>query len=242
MKFSSEQREYLTRILAAVDTVFAPYRCRPGSLSAPAAIAQLRRGYRSAGIPFAVGGDGDRRQTGRKVLQSLQSAGLIRQHRSKSTRRQVSLLPLGDAVARSLCGLPLAHDSFGLLCGAISDAYEAGLGENRGYIPESRVPASERELLPLLVRGWLLSASDGQGRVGYGLTGIADEGRQNETVRVSFEVEAVDDLPTKDPKCASLYEDLLGAGLEARELWRPEKPASDIHVPLSAGLWPGADI
>ena len=189
--------------------------------------------------PFAVGGEGDRRQTGRKVLQSLESAGWIRLHRVKGLRRQVSLTAAGDTIARSLCGLPIANEHFDLLCGAITDAYQHG--HNRGYIHESKIPATTDQLLPLLVRGWLKSASDGAGRIGYGLTPIVDaepDADRDHKIRVNFEIEETPELPRKRRPCAALYGDLLAAGLRDRELWEPEHPSSDIYIPLSCGMWP----
>jgi hypothetical protein len=239
MKFDEQQREHLAHILAAIDVVFWPYKVGSrGRGGAAAALWQLRDRYQRHGVALVVGGEGDRRQTGRKVLASLERAGLIRIHRMRGLRRQVSLTPEGDGIARALCGLPTAHKSFDLLCGKISEAYADGGGHQRGFVCESRIPATVQQLLPLLVRGWLLSDCDGSGRIHYGLTPIVEANLSDDdaTVHVHFEIEAADASISKNSACAALYRELIETGLENRETWLPEHPPNDLHIPLSSGL------
>jgi hypothetical protein len=105
------------------------------------------------------------------------------------------------------------------------------LRSNYGNVTSADLGALELKALPLLVRGWLRSNGDVEGRIGYAIT---SKGR---SALATGPPATPDNLPDYDSAAADLYDEVFHTGLADRAGWQPEN-RSLIVIPLSAGCWP----
>ena len=104
------------------------------------------------------------------------------------------------------------------------------LRSNYGNVTSADLGALELQSLPLLVRGWLRSNSDVEGRIGYAIT---SKGRSALATGPPQPAE----LPEYDHAAGDLFDAVFHTGLSERAGWQPEN-RSLIVIPLSAGCWP----
>jgi hypothetical protein len=238
MTLPTAQRNALIDLAARIDVLFAPFRCSACNLRAAAGVDVRRYVFNRSGYELMVGGDGATRQQGSRDLQRLEKRGLV-EPCGRGKNHGLELTHAGDDLVRQLTGGVLARASFPLL-GQI-EAVKAEHGSNGGFVNEceiigvanydavtsSQLLALERRALPLLVRGWLDSASDIGGRVGFAVTELGREAvRPAPSPRVA-----------EDPEATRRYQTMFNAGLSARESWRPDREGR-LYIPLGAGSWP----
>ncbi|MFI5380649.1 MAG: hypothetical protein ACHRHE_15230 [Tepidisphaerales bacterium] len=177
----------LVSILARVDALFLPDR------PPHAAIQKFEAGHRYAveGIPFHGPSGVQDRKDSQGIRDELAGAGFVRLMRPRSDRSLgVQLTGLGEATARSACGLPGLREMLATM-DRMADLKDSpnGFSGHYGTTPVSWVsecelaetdysktgdPRERRKLvqieealLPALLRGWVIANSDGAGRVWY---------------------------------------------------------------------------
>lgn len=224
----------LTTILAATDALWCPFRWYGVSdIDAHAATLERRIGFQVRGVPFVVSGNASQRTEGERELQSLEADRLVVLHRA-GKRIGASLTSKGDTIARAMTAGYTAQENYYLLA-EIKQRLKSGVSNN-GFVLETEIleksyadckPADlsdlENGMLPLLVRGWVVSATDTQGRIGYG---IGSPARKPASI----------ELPDISDELTAQYDEQYLAGLASRTQWKASTP-SQVAVPLSAGLW-----
>lgn len=230
----------LYQILADTDIIWTPFRRTDRELSTAAAgIAERRERYQRRGVPFIIGGDSARRMAGSRLLADLRSAGHLKLY-GTGRDRCVRLTPRGEALARSATACHVLSDPEPW---ALLERIAATKQTNAGHVLEvdlidsdysaegigPKLNMLEIVALPMLTAGWITSASDTQGRIGYGIT---TEGR------TALKAGPFDlgDLPGMDDDACELYDQRLAAGLADRLQWKPER--NHVAIPLGAGSWP----
>ena len=179
----NENDETLVRILARTDAVFLPLR-RWEPQQRVTATYEARQAYRSAGVPWHVGGGAADRQRGARTLARLEKATMLTVFRSAVRPTGVRLRPFAEARARALAGLPPLPESRKLLrrVAALQEASARGNGaweswlagvewkDTREREARQKLVAVEEKALPALVRRWLLAGSTLEGHVCYMVT------------------------------------------------------------------------
>lgn len=177
----------LVEILAKTDAIFVPVRIWRGSF--PAVVGQARLSYKINGVAWHGRGDD---AAGRKETQRLRSEmaghGLIKLMTTRKSDKTIGvcLTADGEAVARAATGLDQAKASLAY-CDQIysfrndldgwtdhdgrvwvSETTLGGFGYCAMAVTKGAV-VLEESLMPALLRGWVSSTSDVNGRVWYGL-------------------------------------------------------------------------
>jgi hypothetical protein len=234
----------LIEILAEQDVLWTPFRHNFLNGKSAAAVCERRNDYRKkGGLEFVRGGSGSDRQAHHRNLAAAKNAKLI--VTSGKTRPRVQLSETADDKLRTLCDCYRVDQSWPILQRVV-DLTDRGivnagcvlevdvLGLDYDSVQSRDLVELEYQALPLLVRGYLDSNSDLDGRVGYSITTL---GRQA----------LADGPPTPKelPRCSNaesdLFADLFHDKLEERVNWIPGNP-SLIAIPLSAGNWPERDV
>jgi len=231
----------LVQILGDTDAVFIPMRTwtRPG----PPNRYFARRDYLKQGVPWrSHGADESERKQIQRALDRLAKAGKVTVFRPRRGKvLGVRLTDASDLATRRLVGLPglaaawwscrkLARHS------RTPAAYLTDL-----YVPERKLigewePERYRQeavivedmLLCALVRGWVDSNADSQGRVSYTLT---EAGR---TWLDATPEPVDDDLPVNavDQEAREVYDDMVKAGLIRLDTATPADPRELGMIPL----------
>lgn len=233
-------KEYLpvcVRILAESDALFVPARFGTTRAEAIAAIWQRRETFRRTGLPLFAGGAEATRQAHHRELLALQRAGVIRlSGRGKS--RGVRLTDDGDAYVRSFTAGFRIDEAWSLLAKVAALAgdrpgpvLEFDIHGDRTNCKSADLVSIEYQALPFLVRGWLESNTDGEGRCGYFITA---PGRAALSAGCPA---APVDPPLFDGELADVYDEIYANALHDRERWQPDNRGS-IVIPLSCGMWP----
>ncbi len=236
----------LVQILADTDAVWIPSRTwnRPR----PTNVYFARRAFAKGGVPWESGGvtEADRKAT-QRALEALTKSGVVkvrRPHRVKVL--SVKLSDAGEAEARRLVGLPGMYSAW-LSAGEVARHSkrpgEAALMTDlwvseRKLIGERPPDEYRREavlveemMLPALVRNYVGSCSDKEGRVYYALTppGWAwlDSG----------DVPPADDLDGEpDREARAFYYERVQAALDRLDTSDPPDPKEIGGIPLPVAI------
>jgi hypothetical protein len=242
-KLRLDDKERLIAIVAHVEALFWPFRyyADRSSNAALAAVCERRREYHRHGISLRIGGGADERMRGYRSLQRMQSQGLIRIHRGRGEQRQTVELSRLDACL-SLAGssVTTGPDTWQILERLVEldddpDVHRQGGGISDEDVMPFDVSDSRAawqfqvDALPLLVRGWVTTWSDGAGCCAWSLTDCGREalaaGPPTDDDRLPFASELED-----------FYWQTLDRELDERERWKPSR-VTEIAIPLSCGLW-----
>ena len=236
----------LVQVLADTDAVWIPSRTwnRPR----PANVYFARRAFAKGGVPWESGGATEAdRKAAQRALEALAESGAVqvrRPHRVKTLA--VRLADDAEAATRRLVGLP------GMYSGWLS-AWEVARRSKRPGEASlmTDVWVLERELigdrppdeyrreavlvedmmLPALVRNYVDSCSDGNGRVSYALTPAGwawlDAGREPPA-------DDLDGEPDRD--AAELYYSRLRAALGRLDTAAPPDPKEIGGIPLPVAI------
>ena len=235
-------RAMLLGVLADVDALFEPIRSWSIRNPANAAIAERREDFRRLGIQSQGGGAMATRQSHSRTLVDLEARGLVlitRHNRSPYLR----LTEAAEDHLRAIAGLPLAIDSLRLIR-LIVKLTDAGV-TNTGFVCETAILGRdydklkspdlvrlENNMIPLLARDLLRSASDSAGRVGYLVTPrgrlFAKQRRRKDQASLDLGY---------DDAAARLYDQLMANARAERCMWIPEN-SHEVAIPLSGGMWP----
>ena len=185
----------LCRLTGELWAAFAPWR-GPWTGGGPAAAYLSRRAFREgAGLRWRHSGrDRDERDDNVEALGRLERAGLL--YRRVERTKAVAVLLFEPGIERACAlarapGLPAARELCRRIveCEGVEDRgrlwepewmlagtppHWAGCAGEAGRGNRQRLAATEERAIPALVRGWLESGSDLEGRVWYALT---DAGR-----------------------------------------------------------------
>lgn len=232
------------QLLAAADVLFTPLRLPAVTQAAATAVAERRGWFRQSGLPWLVGGSGAARVAGHRQLQAIVAAGLV-VAAGTGRDRSVKLTKGAEAFTRAaVASYVYGETEPWALLERVADYTSTG-HVNAGHVLEldllgitykhrefhSRICMMEEAALPLLVGGYLHSAGDLEGAIGYSLT---EAGKK-------MLAAGRPDLPPGelpyDEAAADQYGALLQAGLRERESWQPSN-RSLVAVPLGAGSWP----
>jgi hypothetical protein len=165
----------LAKILALTDSAFLP--CRNWTKPAPMNTAQARRDFQKGGCPWRPGASSEgQRKSSERTLSTMADRGII--HVTRRSGLRWPMLKLSDAAdwrTRGECGLP-AQEGAWLVARELLKQSE----EIPSWIPERALMgknpdrheavAIENMMLPLLVRGFVVSGSNINGGVSYLLT------------------------------------------------------------------------
>jgi hypothetical protein len=233
----------LIEILADENVLWTPFRHNYLNGKSAAAVCERRNDYRKkGGLEFLHGGRGSDRQAHHRNLAAAKNAKLI--VTSGKTRPRVQLSDAADDKLRTLCDCYRVDQSWPILQRVVEltdrGVVNAGcvcevdiLGLDYDSVQSRDLVRLENQSLPLLVRGYLDSNSDLDGRLGYSITTL---GRQA----------LADGPPTPKelPRCSDAESDLFAGlfhdKLEERVNWIPGHP-SLVAIPLGAGDWPEHD-
>jgi hypothetical protein len=240
MNVSTEQQRILLEVLASTDALFSHHRWSASTAAVATAIAERRREFPAAGVPFVASGDAAQRKQAERDLADLQAAGLLVLLTSKSRRSGVRLTAVGDSYTRSLTGgyrLDEVHTLLELIDTVSRDGTNAGFaleadiaGCNYGTKADSiALNTLEAQSLCLHAAGWLTTSSDTLGRIGFAIT----PARRS---RMSDRPIMPEGLPGFDNATSDLYDALLAERLRERDSWKPCEP-SGVFIPLGAGSW-----
>jgi hypothetical protein len=237
---TNEQRTLLVGILSATDALWLPVRHL--QTNAWQNVAEGRRAYRAGsgtGWRPLAGATETLRKQRQRALDTMSAAGLVELARKREARLVGgSLTARGEAMARTLCGLPgwqaslasedelrrLADSKFAAVEGGwISERGLAGSGYG-GDMDSAAFVLAENMLLPSLVSGRVVSLSDPTGRVWYRL---ADAGPPPDVPEP--DVEPCDAL-------RDLYDEDLQRHLHDFSTAKPRNPMEIGPCPLSAAL------
>jgi hypothetical protein len=179
------QSETLTRLLAQADAIFKPLRRWEYPL--PAVIHELRRDYKTHGLPWRNWGNGEAEEKAiLRALGDMEAEGLVETFAGGLKLAGARLTDRGDYFARALCGLAGfddAQSALAELMAAIADGKSrtirgerwvsetilAGADYDGTLAPNNLFLAVEWLLLPCIVRGLVVSNADAHGRVAYAL-------------------------------------------------------------------------
>jgi hypothetical protein len=232
MNIPAELTDLAIETLSRIDAVWTPCRFSSMTTKAVAAIYEQRE---ADGVLVVGGGSVRDRVSHHRMLASARAAGVLVV--SGDARPLVKLTAEAEASARSLCGLDSLFASFPLM--ASIDKAAARCGTNCGFVGEDDVLGKpydqlqshdlvrlENKLLPLLVRGWLESDCDSEGRVGYRIT---------EAGRAAVRPKRAK-LPAFNQFCADEYDRLYSPTMDERNSLEPDRPGH-LAIPLSCGCW-----
>ena len=235
--------QMLLRLLAALETLFWPYRWVASRRVDRAAVAvfEKRSAYASEGLPWRIGGEGRDRQAGFKTLKRLQTAGLIRLHPGKRAQRAGVSLRMVDRCL-SVAPINVTSESWPLLEHVAKLESDPGVLSNSSFVVEHDVVGMARDstdglavvkftdkAMPLLIAGLLETMSDTTGLIGWRVT---PAGR----LALASGPPDTGELLEYDASLADEYLARVEVGLAERNEWIPERRTL-VHVPLSAGLW-----
>ncbi len=232
MKAIDTERRILIDLLAATDAVWSPLRV--WSPPRPCNIHELRKRYGSGGIAWSsdqVSAAG--RKASQRAIESLADRAIVIITRHAGRASLVRLSEHGDAIARRLTqeatGMSYATECLQRLARL---AGKPGTGID-GYVPETLATGTvwgdgnedvlgqfQFDILPALVRGWVVSETTVHGHAWYKLT---DNGLG--VVAGHIEPPAFTDLPEPIMNGMSLYFDSLDAA----------RANIDAMAPLKAG-------
>ena len=245
MQLDSEQRRLLIELVATADAIWEPFRWRTYHA---AVVYELRRRYRAAGLAWSSGAIASAaRKEAQRALEYLAGAGLVEQVRSTGRTAIVRLTDRGEATARRLAGeiTTLGHalermrqiDGYVGTPGATTD----------GRVPESMLAGVafgdegiEHEaalvvldLLPALVRGWIIARADTAGRAYYH---ISDAGRA--VLAGDVELPRFDDadLPAADDAGSDAYVAAIEAARDRIGELSPSSAGELGEIPLPASM------
>jgi hypothetical protein len=240
-----EDKRLLSRIVAALEVLFTPFRYPETDDRARtlAAVQERRRRYQvGGGVELTVGGGTVNRQRGFQSLRRLESAGLVQLHRMGVHRGGVSLRRLDAALSLTpnstigeawpiLSRLVELHEDPDVLRNGQDFLLECDVvGIGRGETDGEQVAEFECDAFPLLLSGLAETITDAAGSIGWRIT---EAGRQ----AMIDGPPAPDDLSKEySAAIADEYDRLVLCGLKERDAWLPER-IGEINIPLSAGTW-----
>jgi len=248
-KPTSEQLDALLQIAASTDALFMPMRpASPGGGNIAefaggwlCSVAESRQLFGRSGVPFAAGGSMAERQAAGRLLASLATLGLATVYSATWRRIGVSLTDRGDLWIRGLSGGYTPSEAWTILrqilkltdagcvnAGHVSESDILGVGYDK--LTSQELVDLEHRCIPLLVRGWLTSSCDGDGRVGYSIT---DLGR---TALARTKPRQPRWLPMPNDAAFSRFSELYKLALADRQTWKSQR--SHVLIPLGAGSWP----
>ena len=238
-----EATELLIALLARTDALWAPLRLNSHSRGLAAAVEERRAAYRRAGLPISGGGSDSQRKAASRELAAARAAGYVAIR--GRTRLTAKLTDEADAYLRTLTAGYRIDQVRSLLelvqvltdcgqhnCGAVC---EVDLLDKSSYsqVTSAEIGRLEQMAAPLLATGWLCTASDLKGRIGYSIT---PHGRRALATRWP---QPPENLPEHcSCEVADAYDELLTVALVERDGWRAE--SSLVVVPLSCGTWPAS--
>ena len=241
-----DRASILVQVLADTDAVWIPSRTwtRPR----PTNVYFARRAFAKGGVPWESGGatEADRKAT-QRALEALAKSGAVkvrRPHRVKTLA--VKLADTAEAEARKLVGLP------GMYSGWLSAAEVARHSKRPGeaalmtdvWVSERKLIGErppdeyrreavlvEEMMLPALVRNYVGSCSDRDGRVYYALTPAGwawlDAGDEP----------PADDLDSEpDPDARAFYYERVRAALDRLDTADPPDPKEIGGIPLPVAI------
>ena len=233
--------DFLARLLATVESIFAPVRLNDANRQSAAAIHErVRRYQRGLGVPLAVSGNAADRQSARRTLMSLQRRGLVALV-GRGRNRGVELTDAGDSYSRSICPATRLDESWPLLLCVLQVQCESA---TVGHVIENDVAACyaaaagdyfplqvvEDHAMPLLVGGFLDCWSDGRGRLGYRITDRGADLLRGDRPAPPKRP------PAYDTQVGAMFAKIFHGLMEERETWQPS--GATTIVALSCGSWP----
>ena len=240
-----ERTAILVQVLADTDAVWIP--SRTWNRQRPTNIYFARRAFAKSGVPWESGGatEADRKAAQRE-LEALAKTGAVkvrRPHRVKTLA--VRLSDAAEADARERIGLPglySARLSMGELARhsrrppeLFTDLYIAErklIGDKPPGEYEREAVVVENMLLPALVRGYVESNADIQGRVSYTLTPAGWEWLD----RGEAPAEDLRDETPLDGDAAEWYAERLQASLDRLDTADPPDPKEIGGIPLPVAM------
>jgi len=241
-----DQVDVLMTIAAKIDALHTPMRPTSRGVGEFAggwmcAVQESRQLFRRSGVPYSTAGSILERQAAGRMLASLDQLGLAIVYSTTGRRVGVRLTDRGDLWVRGLTGDYTPWESWPLLqqIAALTDA----ACTNAGCVCEVRILHSEYDkvkspelvglehrCIPFIVRDFLSSACDIEGRVGYALT---DSGRgalsRKKPRRPRW-------LPMPNDAAYEKFAELYKRAMADRQTWKSER--SHVLIPLGAGSWP----
>lgn len=237
------ENSVLVGILAATDAIWLPLR--DWTAPRPANTYAARRSFAAGGVPWA---SAETTEAGRKrsqrCLEELVAAGLVVGRKPKRAKTlSVRLSDAADHAARRLCGLADEEGGVATLrevggrserrAELLTDVWvpETALNDGRGWGDhhQEELATVEQMALPALVRGWLDSRADSEGRVYYAVT--ARGWKLIDANREAQEPHSEDGSPA----ALDLYQDRIAAALA--RLGTAEPPRGDIgEIPLPVSM------
>jgi hypothetical protein len=180
----------LLSLLAATDAVFIPDR-DPLRRNRHALLWERRKYFDQRGIPWAsklvdAGNSESGRKQAQRGIEQLTRARMVEVFRPNHSKTQgIRLTSSGDQYTRALAGLPTLLSSLSLLpkLRELSDSDAARPFLGRTWVPETALTGVrwgdndqrhkyvdlEEQLLPALVRGWVVSNCSIRGHCWYSL-------------------------------------------------------------------------
>lgn len=227
---------HLARALAATNVLWLPFRHDgAGSASPASAVEERRAAYRLSGLTQAGGGSDAARQHLHHEILALRHAGLI-SFRGRTRAACIRLTGRGHDIAAALTGCHRLDHAWVLLrlIADLSEQTPAWVLEHdiigRDSLQSSDLVALEMLALPLLEIGFLVSASDANGALGYQITlaGLA--------ALTNGPPDVPDGVPECDLAAAEVYDTVFDQAFIERRALVPES-AGHIALRLSCGTW-----
>ena len=243
----SEELIILITALAEVEALWLPHRVMSQrDIKTAAAIAERRRLFQSRGIALSIGGGNQSRHAGFIAVRNLISKGLLNEV-GTTRNRGVMFTDLGNKFARSISPARRIDEKWWVLelvsvvtslfegrtnCGFVHELAILGIDGSRPLNGHAHLIFDfEDHALPLLSAGYLESASDTIGWLGYRVTELG------QSALATGKPKPFDRPVTYNPRLGQMFIDLYYEALEQRENWRPSTP-NQVSIPLSAGCWP----
>ncbi len=235
----SPETTELIRILAGVDSLFAPLRTthRDGVVANrnDAEVFHRRIDYTDrGGLLWKVGGTMSDRQAGSRLLRRLADGGLL-ELRGDGRSRRAKLTAKGGDVARQVSGGFTLWSVWPMFvsieqAGKDDDRSENGWILESQLLPENPTPAGICEnndaLSPLLAADYLNAARDTIGMQWYRVTGSGENALSGPRPAITPEVDFV-------KEAGVLYNAAYAEFRTARDSWQPESNTCFIPLPLS---------
>lgn len=241
-----ERASILVQVLADTDAVWIPSRTwnRPR----PTNVYFARRAFAKGGVPWESGGatEADRKAM-QRTLEALAKSGAVkvrRPHRVKTLA--VKLADTAEAEARKLVGLPGMYSAWLSACEVARHSKRPGeaalmtdvwvserklIGEREPDEYRREAVLVEEMMLPALVRNYVGSCSDRDGRVSYALTlaGWAwlDAGDEPPA-------DDLDGEPDRDAR--AFYYERVRAALDRLDTTDPPDPKEIGGIPLPVAI------